>query len=313
MKAISFFSYKGGVGRTMALTNMAMRLVEFGKSVMILDFDLEAPGVPFKMKRYVTNDQVKSGIVDYIHEFSKLGRIADIKDYVMTLPKNNLGDENMWFLPAGNSNADDYWQKLSSISWSDMFYKEGGGGLRFFLDLKEKIKKEYNPDFLLIDSRTGITELSGISLKILADEIVVLFVNNEENIYGTERVMQFLNKKDETDKANAPTTHLVLTRINKSKKEKPLDYKKEYDLINKIKKRLVNGEDAKNLDISVVHTDERLQHNEQLGFAHSHNENSVGIFEEHILLFDKIFKNSSQLKIGRNRTMQKRLNFYFID
>ncbi|MBK7057003.1 MAG: AAA family ATPase [Leptospiraceae bacterium] len=43
MKTVTFYSYKGGVGRTLALANIAMRLSEFGKKVCILDFDLEAP------------------------------------------------------------------------------------------------------------------------------------------------------------------------------------------------------------------------------------------------------------------------------
>ena len=48
MKTFTFYSYKGGVGRTLALVNVANRLVEFGKKVCILDFDLEAPGLQSK-------------------------------------------------------------------------------------------------------------------------------------------------------------------------------------------------------------------------------------------------------------------------
>ncbi len=45
MFVITFYSYKGGVGRTSALMNAAHRLVAKGKTVVVLDFDLEAPGV----------------------------------------------------------------------------------------------------------------------------------------------------------------------------------------------------------------------------------------------------------------------------
>ena len=45
MKTITFYSYKGGVGRTLALANIAKRLSEFGKKVCLIDFDLEAPGL----------------------------------------------------------------------------------------------------------------------------------------------------------------------------------------------------------------------------------------------------------------------------
>lgn len=48
MKTITFYSYKGGVGRSLALVNIATRLAEFGKKVCVLDFDLEAPGLHLK-------------------------------------------------------------------------------------------------------------------------------------------------------------------------------------------------------------------------------------------------------------------------
>jgi cellulose biosynthesis protein BcsQ len=41
----TFYSYKGGVGRSMALANAAHILAQFGLRVLMIDFDLEAPGL----------------------------------------------------------------------------------------------------------------------------------------------------------------------------------------------------------------------------------------------------------------------------
>jgi hypothetical protein len=41
---VTFYSWKGGVGRTMALANIAVQLVRLGRSVLMVDWDLEAPG-----------------------------------------------------------------------------------------------------------------------------------------------------------------------------------------------------------------------------------------------------------------------------
>ena len=41
----SFYSFKGGVGRTTATVLSALLLARQGKKVMIVDFDLEAPGL----------------------------------------------------------------------------------------------------------------------------------------------------------------------------------------------------------------------------------------------------------------------------
>jgi hypothetical protein len=41
----TFYSYKGGVGRSLALMNVAYKLAGWGRHVLIVDMDLEAPGI----------------------------------------------------------------------------------------------------------------------------------------------------------------------------------------------------------------------------------------------------------------------------
>src|ERR1700733_2877695 len=45
MSIVTFYSYKGGVGRSMALANIAVELVKRQKRVLMVDWDLEAPGL----------------------------------------------------------------------------------------------------------------------------------------------------------------------------------------------------------------------------------------------------------------------------
>src|SRR5687768_18601726 len=42
---ITFYSYKGGVGRSMALANIAVLLARRGHRVLAVDWDPEAPGL----------------------------------------------------------------------------------------------------------------------------------------------------------------------------------------------------------------------------------------------------------------------------
>ena len=44
-QVITFYSYKGGVGRTMALANAAVLLSQWGYKTLVIDWDLEAPGL----------------------------------------------------------------------------------------------------------------------------------------------------------------------------------------------------------------------------------------------------------------------------
>ena len=83
MKTIAFYSYKGGVGRTLALSNIARRLADFGKKVIMLDLDLEAPGLHTKFSNFQWDRKVESGIVDYIYEYAINHKIpAKISDKI---------------------------------------------------------------------------------------------------------------------------------------------------------------------------------------------------------------------------------------
>jgi len=44
-RIVTFYSYKGGTGRSMALANFAWILAASGKKVLVIDWDLEAPGL----------------------------------------------------------------------------------------------------------------------------------------------------------------------------------------------------------------------------------------------------------------------------
>ena len=111
MKTITFYSYKGGVGRSLALVNIATRLVEFGKKVCVIDFDLEAPGLHLKFPTQRTNLKKNfNGIVDYVYEFSNNGVLdQNIKNYSTDIYISKTG-KPLSLITAGNTAATDYWK-----------------------------------------------------------------------------------------------------------------------------------------------------------------------------------------------------------
>jgi len=54
-RIITFYSYKGGTGRTMALANAAWILASNRFRVLIVDWDLEAPGLHRYLRPFVTD------------------------------------------------------------------------------------------------------------------------------------------------------------------------------------------------------------------------------------------------------------------
>ena len=57
---ITFYSYKGGTGRTMALANTAWILASTGLRVLAVDWDLESPGLHRYFHPFLLDKQLRS-------------------------------------------------------------------------------------------------------------------------------------------------------------------------------------------------------------------------------------------------------------
>jgi MinD-like ATPase involved in chromosome partitioning or flagellar assembly len=290
MKTITFYSYKGGVGRTLALVNIARRLAEFGKTVCLLDFDLEAPGLIHKY-RHDIQGKVEKGLVDYIYEFAIDNIVPkSVSDYSVKIP-----GEKITLIPAGNSEKGDYWKKLSRINWWSLFYEEGSEGIPFFLDLKDKIEKEIKPDYLLIDTRTGVTEISSVTMSLLADTIVLLGVNNHENLRGTNRIIETITADENNIFDKETDIHFVFSRI--PTQTTPEGRAREAEVLkaaeSSVRKAFeINGKELKSFN--VIHSDREMELNERIniGYDFERGEGAVSsISLEYLNLFNNLMKD----------------------
>ena len=80
---VTFYSYKGGVGRTFALANVGAALATWGFRVLCIDWDLDAPG----LGQYFKFDELRPGLVELITEANP-DEPPDWHDYIshITLP-----------------------------------------------------------------------------------------------------------------------------------------------------------------------------------------------------------------------------------
>lgn len=287
MKTITFYSYKGGVGRSLALSNIAIRLSELNKKVCVLDFDLEAPGLQFKFGNYTAAKPIEKGIVDYIDAFTSTHEVPkNIRDFSIDLNPANKFFEKIQLIPAGNIDDPFYWRKLSCINWSSMFYEENSKGVQFFLDLKHKIETELQPDFLLIDSRTGITDIAGITLKLLADEAVILAANNKENLYGSKKIIKSLVSQENSLLGKSPKITFILTRLPYT--DTPNDKGKEFQIIERKTFEFRKEFSLPDFKILVIHSDRRLEENERPLIGDDYEAKTVSISNDYLKLFDEL-------------------------
>ena len=121
-RVVTFYSYKGGTGRTMALANVAWILAANGHRVLVADWDLESPGLHRFYNPFLAAATVRetSGIIDLIREYLRaaaraneqkrtddlIPQYARIQPYAVSLdwkfPDNGVID----FVSPGRQNTD---------------------------------------------------------------------------------------------------------------------------------------------------------------------------------------------------------------
>lgn len=198
---ITFYSYKGGMGRTTTMFSYALHLAKKEKKVLIIDCDLEAPGY-LNFFGLSENKQLKkgkkNGLVEFLCDTQFLGepKDIDIDNYILDFvqdKKDTANSEtqkrlsirhpeiqNIWVMPAGNLN-DGVKEGIKSRSRQD--YLEGLAKLNLgntqdvangFISLF-KLLKEREFDAILIDSRTGFNDIFGTVAFYLSSCVVGFF------------------------------------------------------------------------------------------------------------------------------------------
>lgn len=197
-RIVTFYSYKGGTGRSMALANVAWILASQGERVLVIDWDFEAPGIHRYYQPFLDDPELTRtpGLIDFFVEVSSAARRESAKRekewwrsytsllrYTVSLEAKFPSDGTIDFVCAGRQDVS-YPIRVTSFDW-DSFYGELGGGV-FLEALKEELRSRY--DYILIDSRTGISDASGICTVQMPDTLVVSFTVNRQSIRGAASV-----------------------------------------------------------------------------------------------------------------------------
>ena len=155
-RRVTFFGIKGGVGRSTALAIWSWRLAKQGKKVLILDLDLESPGVSSTLlpAEYLPD----YGIVDWFVE-DGVGQ-ADIVENAMIASSPLATDlrGEVRIVPAFGRDTGDYLPKLArcyaefsgsaSISWAERLQR-----------MVEQLEIKEDPDLVIMDSRAGLHDI----------------------------------------------------------------------------------------------------------------------------------------------------------
>jgi MinD-like ATPase involved in chromosome partitioning or flagellar assembly len=118
MYVTTFYSFKGGVGRTMGLVNVAVELAQMGRRVLIVDFDLEAPGLDTLDLPKPPGDH--AGLVDYVIDYLAMNESPDVSKYVYEAHGVGKKDGRLYVMPAGRREKG-YAQRFNQIDWAELY------------------------------------------------------------------------------------------------------------------------------------------------------------------------------------------------
>lgn len=195
---VTFYSYKGGVGRSMAMANIADILARRGLKVLIVDFDLEAPGLEQFFQINVEGVRRHPGLLDLLLEYKQSMSVSrddtgfrKLDRYICPVYERLPGGGRLDILPAGQrqdlGQLERYALNLRTFDWQDFYYNWEGE--LFF----EWLRRSLTPrpyDVVLVDSRTGVTEMGGICGYQLADAIFMMCAANHQNMLGTANMVR---------------------------------------------------------------------------------------------------------------------------
>lgn len=204
-EVITFYSYKGGTGRTMAVANLAWIMASSGLRVLAVDWDLESPGLHRYFHPFLRDKQLRStsGVIELIRDYAVatmqtstdagpdlIANHARVLRYAVSLdwPFDNEGTVD--FLAAGRQDRS-YSRTVSTFDWANFFDRQGG--IAFLRALRQDMLDHY--DYVLIDSRTGLSDAAGICTVVLPDVVVDCFTMSTQSIEGAAAVARSIKNQ----------------------------------------------------------------------------------------------------------------------
>lgn len=190
-----FASLKGGVGRSTALAIVAADLARRGRNVLVVDLDLEAPGIgtmllaPEALPRF--------GLLDWYVERSTSGVDRDFLFEMLAPSDFGAGRGLIDVAPAVGANGEQYPANvLAKIARAYLDQPSGEGEALSFLGQTRQLVDELSHlkryDAILIDARAGLNESTAAAMLGLGAQVLLFGESTPQTFAGYRYLLAHL-------------------------------------------------------------------------------------------------------------------------
>ena len=185
---VAFYSLKGGVGRSTALAIAAWAFASAGKRVLVVDLDIEAPGLS---KLLLPDERFPAhGVVDWLVEDLVDNGDVIVPDMVASSPLGDPLEGDILVVPAHGRDAGAYVLKLGRVWMPKRGHDDSLETWPVRLArLMYTLETETEPDIVLLDVRAGLDETASAALMALAPDLTLLFAVEGDQTWAGYRLL----------------------------------------------------------------------------------------------------------------------------
>lgn len=206
---VVFATLKGGVGRSTALTVTAADFARRGRNVLVVDLDLEAPG----LGDLLLDDEVAPdyGVIDYLVE-NGIGGIdeADLRSFIGSSKLTDAGGGRVDVLPAVGRRSirspENVLSKLSRAMIEDVVEDRTVPVADQISSMIARVVDRQQYDAVFIDSRAGLAELAAPAVLGLGATVLLFGTAQKQTIEGYRALfaaLQLLAQRDRDQQRDA--------------------------------------------------------------------------------------------------------------
>ncbi|WP_338765105.1 tetratricopeptide repeat protein [Massilia sp. METH4] len=201
-EVVTFYSHKGGAGRTMALANLAVMLARRHNATvptLMIDWDMEAPGLHHYFRAAEAGATEGPGVLELFEacrdQLLRRARLAaggddtalaqavlDAVGWEQYVSRADNG-RPLYLMRAGRQDAS-YAERLARLDWEALF----DACPALFRVFAENLARRFR--YVLVDSRAGRGGTSGICTTLLPTKLVLVFAPNRQSLEGVEDLIQ---------------------------------------------------------------------------------------------------------------------------